>query len=108
MSVTEYRSESAILIEQITQAALALPDELQMQLIDELLASLERTTDPALSTTRLTGAKKRRETVIEAQKQPLAGAATLAGIPTSPQLTLTELLAGIVEDPEPEVDWGRS
>lgn len=93
-------------IEQITQAALALPDELRMQLIDELLASLERTTDPALPTTRLAEAQQRREAVIEAHRPPLAGAANSARISTAPKLTLTELLARTVEEPEPEVDWG--
>ncbi|MGB0561993.1 MAG: addiction module protein [Spirulinaceae cyanobacterium] len=67
-------------IEQITQAALALPDHLRYQLIDELLASLENTIEPSIQAQWLDEAQQRRNEVVQGQVQPIDGDIALAQV----------------------------
>ncbi|MEM6425574.1 MAG: addiction module protein [Cyanobacteria bacterium P01_H01_bin.119] len=67
-------------IDQIMQAALDLPKDLRLQLIEELLSSIEVEVDQAVQSEWLTVAQARRDEIRNALVQPIAGDEALAQV----------------------------
>ena len=67
-------------IDQIMQAALDLPKDLRLQLIEDLLSSIEVEVDQAVQSEWLTVAQARRDEIRNALVQPIAGDEALAQV----------------------------
>ncbi|NEP01093.1 MAG: addiction module protein [Symploca sp. SIO2E9] len=66
--------------EQITQEALSLPNNLRIQLVDKLLASLEVDVDENTQAVWLTEAKRRRDEIHSGIIQAIPGEEALAQV----------------------------
>lgn len=67
-------------IDQLTQEALALPNELRFQLIEALLASFEDNIDTNIQSEWLLEAQKRRDEIRTGSVQPIPGEDALAQV----------------------------
>ena len=67
-------------IEQLTQEALALPDDLRFQLLNDLLASFELEGDDSLEKLWVAEAQRRRDEILSGQVQPIDGDTALAQV----------------------------
>lgn len=67
-------------IEQLIQEALSLPNTLRVQLVEELLVSLETDVDADIQSEWLTAAQNRRDEIRDGLVQPIPGDQALAQV----------------------------
>ena len=67
-------------IDQLTQEALSLPNDLRLQLLETLLASFEEVIDDAIQSEWLLEAQKRRDEIRMGSVQPIPGDEALAQV----------------------------
>lgn len=67
-------------IDQFTQEALSLPNDLRLQLVETLLASFEGVIDDAIQSEWLSEAQRRRDEIRTGAVQPIAGDEALAQV----------------------------
>lgn len=67
-------------IDQLTQEALSLPNDLRLQLMEALLESFEPPLDEAIQSEWLAEAKSRRDSIRNGLVQPVAGEEVLAQV----------------------------
>ena len=67
-------------IAQLMQEALSLPSNLRMQLVEELIASLEIDEDETIRSEWLAEAQKRRNDIRDGMVQPIPGEEALAQV----------------------------
>lgn len=67
-------------IEQITQEALALPNDLKLQLVEKLIESLESNVDGEVQSAWITEAKQRRDEIRNGIVQGIPGDEALAQV----------------------------
>ncbi|MGB3294573.1 MAG: addiction module protein [Phormidesmis sp.] len=67
-------------IDQLTQEALSLPDDLRLQLVEKLLSSLEADVDEAVQSEWLSKAKNRLDDIRSGLVQPVSGEEALAQV----------------------------
>jgi len=67
-------------IDQLMQEALSLPSNLRMQLVEELIASLEIDEDETIRSEWLAEAQKRRDDIRNEMVQPIPGEEALAKV----------------------------
>ncbi len=67
-------------IDQLTQEALSLPNDLRLQLVEALLVSLEDVIDDAIQSEWLLEAQKRRDEIRTGLVQPIPGDEALAQV----------------------------
>ena len=67
-------------IDQLMQEALSLPSNLRMQLVEELIASLEIDEDETIRSEWLAEAQKRRNDIRDGMVQPIPGEEALAQV----------------------------
>ncbi|MGB3493103.1 MAG: addiction module protein [Elainellaceae cyanobacterium] len=65
-------------IDQLMQEALSLPSNLRIQLVEELIASLEIDEDETIQSEWLVEAQKRRDDIRNGMVQPIPGEEALA------------------------------
>lgn len=67
-------------IDQLTQEALSLPNDLRLQLVETLLASFEDVIDDAIQSEWLSEAQRRHDEIRTGSIQPIAGDEALAQV----------------------------
>lgn len=67
-------------LEQIRQEALALPPDWRLQLVNDLLASLEQEIDETTQSLWLVEAKRRRDEILDGTVQVIEGETALAQV----------------------------
>ncbi|NEO86245.1 MAG: addiction module protein [Spirulina sp. SIO3F2] len=67
-------------IEQLTQEALALPNDLRLQLVNTLLTSLEPEMESSVQRLWMAEAQRRREEILSGEVQPIEGDIALAQV----------------------------
>lgn len=67
-------------IDQLTQEALSLPNDLRLQLVETLLASFEDVIDDTIQSEWLSEAQRRRDEIRTGSIQPIAGDEALAQV----------------------------
>ena len=67
-------------IDQLTQEALSLPNDLRLQLVETLLASFEDVIDDAIQSEWLLEAQRRRDEIRTGSVEPIAGDQALAQV----------------------------
>ncbi|MEM9451817.1 MAG: addiction module protein [Cyanobacteria bacterium P01_E01_bin.6] len=67
-------------IDKLVQEALSLPNNLRIQLVEELLASLEAGVDETIQSEWLTEAQRRRDDIRSGVVQPISGEEALAQV----------------------------
>ncbi|MEO0457395.1 MAG: addiction module protein [Cyanobacteria bacterium P01_A01_bin.114] len=67
-------------VDQITHEALSLPNDLRIQLVEKLLASLETSVDEVIQSEWLAKAKQRQEDIRNGIVQPIPGEEALAQV----------------------------
>jgi len=67
-------------IEQITAAALSLPNDQRIRLVEQLIESFESQVDETVQATWVTEAKRRRDEIRDGAVQPTPGEEALAHV----------------------------
>lgn len=67
-------------IDKITQEALALPKDLKIQLVEQLMESLESNIDEQIQSAWITEVKKRRDEIIKGMVEVIPGDEALAKV----------------------------
>ncbi|MDJ0675395.1 MAG: addiction module protein [Calothrix sp. MO_167.B42] len=67
-------------IEQLTEEALALPNELKVALVEKLLDSLTYNIEPNIQTAWISEAKQRRDEILNGIVKPIPGEEALAEV----------------------------